>query len=59
MVELRSISGSCIGYSVLSVPLFMRAREANFIVPYPAEQKSAHELNGGYFSWLQEPNLYD
>lgn len=55
MVELRSISGSCIGYLILSLPLFMRAREAIFIVPYPAEQKTDHELSGGYFSWLQGP----
>lgn len=59
MVELRSISGSKIGYLIFSLPLFMRAREANFIVPYTVEQKDARELNGGYFSGLQESNLYD
>lgn len=59
MVELRSISGSHIGYLIFSLPFFMKAREANFTVPYTVEQKDAHELNGGDFSWLLGPNLYD
>lgn len=37
----------------------MRAAKARLIAPYTSEQKDAHELNGIYFSWLQEPNLYD
>lgn len=59
MAELRSISGPNIGYLIFSLPLFTRAREASLIVPYTAEQKDAYELNGGYLSWLQGPNLYD
>ena len=50
MLELRSFSSSNIGHLILSLPLFMRAREANVTVPQAAEQKDAPELSGGYFS---------